>query len=127
VSSTADENPVFRVSGISYLRIPTLHPRESGAFYQAVFAWNLNGDPDDPHFEDGTGHVIGQWATDRQPSGDAGVVPYVFVARVHDTLAKVVANGGSVIRAPYPEGELWVATFRDPAGNEIGVWQQGPR
>ena len=27
--------------------------------------------------------------------------------------------------APYPEGNLTVATFRDPAGNEIGVWQQG--
>jgi predicted enzyme related to lactoylglutathione lyase len=26
-----------------------------------------------------------------------------------------------------PEGDLWVATLRDPAGNAIGVWQQGPR
>jgi len=24
----------------------------------------------------------------------------------------------------YPEGDLRVATFRDPGGNVIGIWQQ---
>jgi predicted enzyme related to lactoylglutathione lyase len=43
------------------------------------------------------------------------------------TLAEVVARGGEVVTAPYPEGDLWVATFRDPAGNVLGVWQCGPR
>jgi predicted enzyme related to lactoylglutathione lyase len=27
---------------------------------------------------------------------------------------------------PYPEGNLTVATFRDPTGNTIGIWQQNP-
>jgi predicted enzyme related to lactoylglutathione lyase len=36
-------------------------------------------------------------------------------------------HGGAPVMAPYPEGDLWVATFRDPAGNIVGVWQQGPR
>ena len=27
----------------------------------------------------------------------------------------------------YPEGDLWVATFRDVASNVVGVWQQEPR
>jgi hypothetical protein len=27
---------------------------------------------------------------------------------------------------PYPEGSLWIATIRDPAGNVIGIWQAGP-
>jgi hypothetical protein len=26
-----------------------------------------------------------------------------------------------------PEGTLSIATIRDPAGNVIGVWQDGPR
>jgi predicted enzyme related to lactoylglutathione lyase len=43
---------------------------------------------------------------------------------VYDTLDKVAAHGGELVTAPYPEGALSVATFRDPAGNEIGVWQQ---
>jgi hypothetical protein len=28
---------------------------------------------------------------------------------------------------PYPEGDLWVAMPRDPAGNAIGIPQRGPR
>ena len=36
-------------------------------------------------------------------------------------------HGGEVVRPPYPEGDLWVATFSDPAGNVLGVWQHGPR
>ena len=58
-------------------------------------------------------------------AGESGVLPYVFVERVDETLEKVVAQGGEVVTPPYPEGDLRVATFRDPAGNVIGVWQQG--
>jgi predicted enzyme related to lactoylglutathione lyase len=58
-------------------------------------------------------------------AGAAGVLPYVFVVRVAETLKRVVALGGEVVTPPYPEGDLRVATFRDPAGNVIGVWQQG--
>jgi predicted enzyme related to lactoylglutathione lyase len=41
--------------------------------------------------------------------------------------AAVAARGGEVVAAPYPEGDLCLATFRDPAGNVVGVWQRGPR
>jgi hypothetical protein len=39
----------------------------------------------------------------------------------------VIANGGALDTEPYPEGNLSVATFRDPAGNVLGVWQSGQR
>ena len=81
----------------------------------------------EPSFEDGTGHVIGHFVADQAVAGEAGVRPYIFVERVDETLDKVVAQGGAIVRLPYPEGDLWVATFRDPSGNVIGVWQQGPR
>jgi predicted enzyme related to lactoylglutathione lyase len=60
-------------------------------------------------------------------AGEAGVRPYVYVERVDDALAAIVARGGEVVTPPYQEGDLWVATFRDPAGNVVGVWQHGPR
>jgi predicted enzyme related to lactoylglutathione lyase len=72
---------VFRVGGISYLRIPTREPHAA----------------------------------------------YIFVESVDETLERVVARRGEVATEPYPEGDLWVAAFRDPAGNVVGVWQQGPR
>jgi predicted enzyme related to lactoylglutathione lyase len=116
---------VFRAGGISYLRIPASDPQASATFYEAVFGWTVRRDRDDPAFEDGTGHVIGHFASDLPTAGDAGVRPYVFVERVKDTLDRAVGQGAEVVTAPYPEGDLCVATFRDPAGNLIGVWQQG--
>jgi predicted enzyme related to lactoylglutathione lyase len=36
-------------------------------------------------------------------------------------------HGGAVVTRADPEGDLWVAVFRDPAGDVVGAWQQGPR
>ena len=118
---------VAPLSGISYMHIPALDARRSADFYVAVFGWELRGDPDHPSFNDGTGHVIGAWDTDLPPATEGGVLPYVFVESVDEILERVIANGCAVVREPYPEGELWVTTFRDPAGNVIGAWQSGPR
>ena len=65
--------------------------------------------------------------SDLPVAGEAGVVPYIYVQGIDDTIAKVHAAGGEVTRTPYPEGDLWVAMTRDPAGNAVGMWQRGPR
>jgi predicted enzyme related to lactoylglutathione lyase len=125
----ADEGEprVFRSAGISYLRIPAHDPKLTATFYRSVFGWTVDTSRPDPSFEDGTGHVIGHFRMDAAVAGEAGVRPYIYVERVDDALEKVAAHGGEVVTAPYPEGDLWVATFRDPAGNVVGVWQRGPR
>ena len=55
------------------------------------------------------------------------MVPYIYVRDIDETLARLTEVGGEVITKPYPEGDLWVAMTRDPAGNAIGVWQHGSR
>lgn len=128
MTSDGDAEPrVFRRAGVSYLRIPACDPQRSAAFYEAVFGWRIDSDREDPSFEDGTGHVIGHFVSDLPVAGAGGVRPYIFVEDVDRTLEEVVSRGGKVARPPYPEGDLRVATFRDPAGNEIGVWQQAGR
>jgi uncharacterized protein len=127
MSTGEAEHPVFRVGGVSFLRIPTGEPQRTADFYRDVFSWKVRDDPEEPAFEDGTGHVIGHFVRDDVVSGEAGIRPYVYVERVDDTLSKVTAAGGQVVTPPYPEGDLWVATFRDPAGNVVGAWQTGPR
>ena len=128
IAGVGSEPPsVFRIGGVSYLRIPGPDARIVAAFYECVFGWNLRGDPERPSFDDATGHVIGHFMPDLAVAGEAGVRPYIYVEDVDDTLARVVAQGGDVSTPPYPEGDLWVATFRDPAGNVFGVWQRGPR
>jgi predicted enzyme related to lactoylglutathione lyase len=119
--------PVFRPGGISYLRIPADDPPATARFYAEVFGWTVDLDREDPSFEDGTGDVIGHVVSSSEVAGSAGIRPYVYVERLDDTLSRVTAGGGSLVEEPYPEGDLWVATFRDPAGNVIGVWQRGPR
>jgi predicted enzyme related to lactoylglutathione lyase len=119
------EPSVFRPGGVSYLRIPAPDPKRTAAFYAAVFGWTVDTDRENPSFADGSGHVIGHFVPDLSVAGDAGVRPYVYVDDVRQTLDRALANGGAPATAPYPEGNLTVATFRDPAGNEMGVWQQG--
>jgi predicted enzyme related to lactoylglutathione lyase len=121
------EHPVFRPGGISYLRIPAPDPEASTVFYEAVFGWEMRRGRADPAFEDGSGHVIGHFRADHEVAGEGGVRPYVFVENLDETLAKARALGAEVVEEPYPEGDLWVALIRDPGGNVVGVWQQGPR
>ena len=123
-SGEEESRDVFRRGGISYLRVPASEPRRSAAFYEAVFGWRVDADRKVPSLEDGSGHVIGHFMADLPVAGEAGVLPYVFVDRVDETLEKVIAQGGEVVSPPYPEGNLRVATFRDPTGNVIGVWQR---
>ena len=118
---------VARPGGISYLRIPAVDPGSSARFYAAVFGWEVDAGRAQPSFTDGTGHVIGHFVADVPAAEDAGVRPYVYVESVDATVAAIEAQGGQIVDQPYPEGTLWVATFRDPAGNVVGVWQAGSR
>jgi predicted enzyme related to lactoylglutathione lyase len=125
-ASTGVEPSVARPGGVTYLRIPAREIAQSADFYRAVFGWRLRGTPEAPSFSDGTGHVIGHWRTDLPAAGEAGVLPYIYVTSLDDTLRAATERGAELVTQPYPEGDLWVATIRDPAGNVIGVWQTGP-
>lgn len=121
------EHSVFRPGGISYLRIPATHPEASADFYEAVFGWKVRRGRPDPAFEDGSGHVIGHFRSDHAVAGEDGVRIYVFVENLDAALEKIRSHSCEIVTEPYPEGDLWVALLRDPAGNVVGVWQHGPR
>jgi uncharacterized protein len=90
---TAVEDRVARPGGVSYLRIPARDIAESAQFYRAVFSWRLRGRPDAPSFSDGTGHVIGHWRTGLPAAGQAGVLPYIYVTSLDDTLRAAAEHG----------------------------------
>jgi uncharacterized protein len=119
------EVSVFRPGDVSYIRIPAPDPAQAAAYYTAAFGWRVR--PGSTSFADGTGHMIGHFMADLPVAGEAGVVPYVYVQDIDAALGRVTGSGGSITRDPYPEGDLWVAMTTDPAGNAIGVWQNGPR
>ena len=117
-----------RHGGLSYLEIPALDARKSAAFYRNVVGWMVDDqDPDHPKFGDVTGHLIGRWVTGRVISHEPGLLPYIYVDRIEEALELVTAHGGEIVKPKYAEGNLWVATVRDPAGNVIGLWQEAAR
>ena len=117
-----------RTAGISYLRVAAGDTRATAEFYAAAFGWSVDADRPEPSFADGTGHVIGHIVpAPDEVAGEAGIRPYVYVDSVDATLERIGAAGGAVVTEPYAEGNLRVATFRDPAGNVVGLWQQSPR
>ena len=113
---------------VSYLEIPAADLEQSAAFYEAVLGWNVERrGPDRISFDDRSGDLIGRWVAGRAASREPGLLPYIYVDRIDEVVERVVNRGGEVVQPPYPEGDLWVATFRDPAGNLMGIWQAGPR
>jgi uncharacterized protein len=124
-SASGVDATLARHGGLSYLEIPAVNVRESVEFYANVLGWNVHGaDTDDPKFSDPTGHLIGRWQTGLAIAREPGLLPYMYVDDIHAAVERATAHGGAVAKAIYPEGNLWVATVRDPAGNVIGLWQQ---
>jgi predicted enzyme related to lactoylglutathione lyase len=112
-----------RHGGLSYLEIPALDAQQSAAFYQNVFGWSVEErTADDYRFEDATGHLIGRWVTCRTVPREPGLRCYFYVDGVNEAVARAARHGGEVVKTPYAEGDVRVATVRDPAGNVIGLW-----
>ena len=116
---------------LCYLEIPAVDLAQAMTFYEKVFGWNIrHRDSDHPSFDDATGDVSGAWVTGRPAAHEAGLLPYIWVDSVDATLCQVTIYGGKVVDAPHldsPGGTSWIATFQDPAGNTIGLYQEGPR
>jgi uncharacterized protein len=125
--STAHRH-LFDHGRLAYLQIPATNVQDSAAFYTTNFNWQVRGEgADHLSFADATGDMIGAWVTDLAISVTPGVLAYIYVHGIDAALERIAATGGEIVKPIYPEGDLWVATFRDPAGNVLGIWQQGPR
>jgi uncharacterized protein len=111
---------------IRYLQIPTADVDASAGFYERALGWTIRTRGDgSTAFDDTTAEVSGEWVLDRQPAGDAGVLVYVRVDDVNAILQKIAEAGGEIIVPPTPQGEgMAYATFLDPAGNVLGIFQE---
>ena len=113
---------------ITYLHIPARDVRHAAAFYRDVFGWKIhNPDSDRPSFDDPSGRLSGAWLSNDLTVTAPGLLPYVYVDDVEQTVNRIRAKGGELVTDPSPGGLLVVATFRDPAGNVIGIWHDTTR
>jgi predicted enzyme related to lactoylglutathione lyase len=122
---------VLRRPRLCYLEIPAVDTVRSVAFYEAIFGWNIRKrETNRPSFDDATGNVSGAWVTSRVATCEPSLLAYIWVDSIDATVAKVAAHGGEIVKAvdcDSPGSASWIATFRDPAGNLIGLYQEGPR
>ena len=60
-----------------------------------------------------------------RPAGEPlGIVVYVEVDDLDATLRKVRELGGRVVTPKTPQGPNFRATFTDPSGNLLALWQE---
>ncbi len=117
--------PTFANGKICYIEMPATDIARSSDFYQRVFGWNVrtrgNGSV---AFDDTVGQVSGSWVKGRPPSTTPGLMLYIMVDSVADTIETIVANGGEIVQPIGADAPEITARFRDPGGNVIGLYQQ---
>ena len=117
--------PTLRTGKLCYLEIPARDLHESANFYERVFDWNIRfRETERPSFDDTTGEVSGAWVLDRTPDPEPGILPYIMVADAAAAVETVVAAGGRIVLPAGEHGGEVLATFLDPAGNLLGIYQQ---
>lgn len=122
---SASDTPTLATGKICYLEIPATDIERSARFYREAFGWHVRERGDGAvAFDDTVNEVSGTWVLDRPPSGDAGLLVYIMVADAAEAADGVLAAGGEIIQLVDPDGREKLATFRDPAGNVLGIYQQ---
>ena len=110
---------------ICYLEVPATDVATSAAFYQAVFGWEPRRRGDGATaFDDAVGEVSGAWVTGRPPSPTPGLLVYVMVDSVAETITKVRSAGGEIVQEIGADAPEITARFRDPGGNVVGLYQE---
>lgn len=116
---------VYAPGKICYIEMPARDVAASAAFYRTVFGWNVRTRGDGAtSFDDTVGAVSGVWTTDLPPATQPGLRVHIMVARIGEAIAAIERAGGEIVQLVDPASpEVW-ATFRDPAGNVLGIYQE---
>src|SRR3979411_52697 len=118
--------PTLANGKICYIEIPSTDVARSADFYTRVFGWRVRQRGDGHSaFDDTTGQVSGTWVLGRPPSAQPGLLVYIMVDSVAASLDAIVANGGEIVQPIGADAPEITARFRDPAGNVLGLFQQG--
>ena len=116
------EATVARPGGVSYLGMPAQDVAQSADFYRAVFGWQYAA-----HRTSRASATAPATSSDTgpptcPPPGKPESGPTSTSPSLDDALRAAAGHGAELVTPPYPEGNLWIATIRDPAGNVIGIW-----
>ena len=116
---------MYRTGKICYIEIPATDVQQSAEFYRRAFGWQTRRRGDgSTAFDDSVNEVSGTWVLGRPVAAEPGLMVYIMVANAAEAVIAVVSAGGEIVHDVDPHAREVVATFRDPAGNLIGIYQQ---
>ena len=117
--------PTMANGKICYVEVPAKDVAASADFYGSVFGWRLRRRGDgSTAFDDGIGEVSGTWVLGRPPAAEPGLLFYIMVDSVAETVDSIRAHGGEIVQPIGVDAPEITARFRDPGGNVIGLYQQ---
>lgn len=117
--------PTMANGKICYVEIPAIEIQRSAEFYNKLFGWEIRQRGDgSTAFNDAVNEVSGAWVLGRPAATAPGLLIYVMVDSVAETVELVIANGGEIVQPIGADAPEITARFRDPAGNIIGLYQE---
>jgi len=121
----AKDGPTIGNGKICYIEMPAIDIEKSASFYKNVFGWNVRTRGDGATaFDDTVGEVSGSWVLNRKPMKEVGLLFYIMVDSVEQTIEKLRAHGGQLVQPIGMDAPEITARFSDPAGNIIGLYQE---
>jgi uncharacterized protein len=116
--------PTMGNGKICYIEIPATNVARSADFYAGVFGWKMRQRGDgSTAFDDSVGQVSGAFVMGRPPASTPGLMVYIMMDSVAETVESVVAHGGEIVQPIGVDAPEITARFRDPAGNVLGLYQ----
>ena len=116
-----------------WIEIRTSQVEETARFFESLFGWQItqkldaDGSPvwlfdtgGEPRLENL--RRGGFWL--RPVVEQPGVVVYILVDDIDQTLQKAVELGGKIVAPKSPQGSAFKAFFTDPSGALFGVWEE---
>ena len=84
---------------VCYVEIPAADIDRSADFYAGVFGWRLRRRGDGRvAFDDATGGVSGTWVVGRRAGSEPGLLLYIMVDSVEETIEAILARGGELVQ-----------------------------
>lgn len=108
---------------INYIEFTVTDLDKAKTFYNSAFGWEFNDyGPTYAGIKAKNGEAGGLRMDATVVTG--GPLVILYSENLDDSLNKVKAAGGTISKAPFtfPGGRRF--QFRDPSGNELGVWSE---
>src|SRR5258708_32910927 len=120
-----EKHPTMGNGKICYIEIPAIDINQSASFYQEIFGWQIRTRGDGSiAFDDAVGEVSGTWKVGRSAAREPGLLIYIMVDSVAETLEAAIASGGKIAQPIGADAPEITARCFDPAANVMGLYHQ---